>query len=118
MTDDLTGRRVLVVEDECFLAADLVEALEEEGVEVLGPAASVHAALDLLAGTGRLDGAVLDLDLRGGMVFHVADALLARGVPLVFTTGYDEGIVPPRYSGVACCVKPVEASRVVGALRR
>lgn len=47
-----------------------------------------------------------------------ADALLARGVPLVFTTGYDAAVIPLRFSTVACCEKPVEASRVLRALWR
>ena len=96
MTSALAGRRLLVVEDEYFLAAELVEALSADGAKVIGPAASVDDALDLLDDTAQLDGAVLDLNLQGEMAFPVADALMERDIPFVFLTGYDQSVIPPR----------------------
>ena len=112
-----TGKnRILLVEDEYFLADDMARSLENRGVEVVGPVATVTAALDLLAEEDAVDGAVLDINLRGEMVYPVADLLLERRVPFVFSTGYDEHVVPRRYAQVQRCEKPVDADRVAAAL--
>lgn len=112
----LKGRRVLVVEDEFFLAEDLARGLEEKGAEVVGPSGDIDDALDLIEDAARLDGAVLDLNLRGEMAFPVADALMERGIPFVFTTGYDAGSIPARYRDVVRCGKPVDATKIARAL--
>src|SRR3954453_11157705 len=102
----LTGHRILLVEDEYFIADDMAQSFREHGIEVVGPAASVADALDLIRDTERLDGAVLDINLRGEMVFPVADALETRNVPFLFATGYDAAIVPARYRHIPRCEKP------------
>lgn len=116
----LQGRRLLLVEDEYLIADELRQALTGAGAEVLGPVPTVAEALALLAtalaGEGRLDGAVLDLNLGGEMAFPVADALQRHGIPLVFTTGYDRDVIPPAYAHLPCCEKPAGARRVAGAL--
>ncbi len=103
----LQGQRLLVVEDEFILAADLAGALEELGAEVVGPAPSVAEALDLIDAAGRLDGAILDVNLGGERIYPVADRLMALAVPIVFTTGYARGAIPDRYASVPCCEKPI-----------
>ena len=110
--DVLRGRRILVVEDDYFLAEDMRTNLERAGAEVVGPIPRLKQALDLLARSERLDGAVLDINLAGEMVYPLADALRERGVPFVFATGYDEKNIPPRYADVPWCPKPV-ASRII-----
>src|SRR3954466_6402529 len=95
----LRGQCLLVVEDEYLIAADLTTSLESLGVEVIGPAASVEEALSLIENYGgSLDGAVLDVNLRNERVFPVADKLSERGVPFVFTTGYDALAIPAAHS--------------------
>ncbi len=118
MTTTLAGCRVLLVEDEYFLAHEMRRALEESGAEVLGPAGRVEEALALIEGTGRIDAAMLDLNLRDVMAFPVADALRERGVPFVFTTGYDQAMLPERYSGVRRLEKPADVSVVLQEVRR
>ncbi|WP_375465598.1 response regulator [uncultured Methylobacterium sp.] len=115
-TKPLAERRVLLVEDDYFIVSDMARSFEADGAEVVGPAASVADALALLAGTPHLDAAVLDINLRGEMVFPVAEALEARGVPFVFATGYDRVAVPPRYAAVAHYEKPVEPAAIARAL--
>lgn len=112
----LAERRILLVEDDYFIVSDLARSFEADGAEVVGPAASVADALTLLAANRRVDGAVLDICLHGEMVFPVADALEARGVPFVFATGYDRMVVPPRYAAIRHCEKPVEPAMLVQAL--
>jgi CheY-like chemotaxis protein len=104
----LNGRRILVVEDEYMIAADLSLSLEELGAVVVGPAGSVADALALAAGEPELDAAVLDVNLGSEKAFPVADALLARGVPFVFATGYDDWIIPAGYQDAPRFQKPVD----------
>ena len=112
-TEALSGLCVLVVEDEYLIAADLAASLEALGVEVIGPAPSIGEALELVSDKGeRLDGAILDINLRGSRVFPVADALAKRGVPFVFTTGYEDGLIPNSYADVPRCLKPVDKAQL------
>ena len=112
----LAGRRVLLVEDHFFVVEDMRLEFEAIGASVIGPAATVDDALRLVAATDQLDAAVLDVNLRGAMVYPVADALTARGVPFVFATGYDSTVIPPRFAGVKRCAKPVQFARMMRTL--
>ena len=114
----LAGRRVLVVEDEYFLADELDQALQAAGVTVVGPTSSIEAALDLLDDAVPPDLATVDVNLGGEMAYPVADALLARGVPFLFTTGYDQASLPERHAAIRRLEKPVEARVVVRELGR
>jgi len=112
----LEGRRILLVEDEYFIVQDLARAFAQAGAEVIGPAATVADALRRIAATPKLDGAVLDINLQGEMVYPVADALATRGVPFVFATGYDRENIPDRFSARIRCEKPVKPDQVARAL--
>ena len=116
MVSYLAGSRVLLVEDEYFIADDLIRAFESNGAQIVGPVATVDDALELIEKTDRLDGAVLDVNLHGEMAYPVADVLLARGVRFVFATGYDRASVPERYAHICRCEKPIDAGKVVHAL--
>lgn len=85
----LRGKRVLVVEDEALIAVMVEDMLLDMGSEVVGPAATIEAALDL-ARSETLDAAVLDVNVRGQRIDPVAEELMARGVPVLFATGYGE----------------------------
>lgn len=112
----LDGRHVLVVEDEYFIADDMRRVFERNGARVLGPVGSVDDAMAMIAQAPRIDGAVLDINLRETMVFPVAEALRARGVPFVFATGYEETAIPPHLRDAIHCEKPVEAIRLAEML--
>jgi two-component SAPR family response regulator len=85
----LKGKRILVVEDEALIAVMVEDMLVEMGGEVVGPAATIDDAL-ALAQREILDVAVLDVNVRGRRIDPVAEALMARGVPVLFATGYGE----------------------------
>ncbi len=106
------GKVILVVEDDFFIATDLCRSLETEGVEVLGPVGRIDDALGLIARSGHIDGALVDLNLHGVMAFPVADALTERRVPFMFVTGYDEAVIPDRYRQVPHYNKPVALKSV------
>lgn len=92
----LKGLRVLVVEDEALVAFQLEDMLAELGCAVIGPASRVGQALDLL-GRERVDAAVLDVNVAGELVYPVADALTAQGLPYIFATGYGAAGQTPCY---------------------
>jgi ActR/RegA family two-component response regulator len=115
-TESLVVQHMLLIEDDWIIADELAVALEDRGVEVVGPAGTVEQALALIAATPQIDAALLDINLRGELVFPVADALLERGVPFVFVTGYNTITIPIRYTDVPCCEKPVDLAKVEQAL--
>jgi CheY-like chemotaxis protein len=112
----LSGRRILVVEDEFFVADDLVQALTRLGAEVLGPVATREEAFDLLSTGERIDLAVLDINLQGESVFPVADTLVEQGVPFLFATGYDQSAIPVQYQQVPRWEKPFAPEALAQAL--
>ena len=117
-SNPLRDRRVLIVEDEYMLAQDLRHELEDVGTVVIGPAPSIGKALDLISAEQGIDVAVVDVNLGGEMAYPVADALLARRIPFVFTTGYEDGELQARYPQVARCEKPVDVRALTRALGR
>jgi CheY-like chemotaxis protein len=110
------GCRVLVVEDEYLIAHEIAYALALLGVIPVGPVATLQQAIELLKRFDHFDGAVLDINLQGQMVFPLADALEARGVPFIFITGYDDQVIPARYADVERCEKPVNPHEVLQKL--
>jgi len=98
-------RRILVVEDEMLIGMLLEDMLTDLGHEV---AAIVPRLKDALAAVERetYDLAVLDVHLHGESAFPVADALIAKGVPFVFATGYGERGLPENYRGRPVLQKP------------
>jgi CheY-like chemotaxis protein len=117
LESDLDRQVILLVEDDFFIAADMVGCLEAAGVEVIGPAASIEEALALVeTHRHRLDGAVLDINIGDKRVYPVADTLHRIGVPYVFTTGYGSAAIPPAYAGAARCEKPVNWAELIQKL--
>lgn len=98
------GKRVLVVEDNYLIAAELADHLAAANAIVVGPCATLADAEKLAV---RSDLAVLDVDLKGEMVFPLADRLRDLDVPYVFFTGYDRGLLPARFAKVGCITKPL-----------
>ncbi len=101
----LRGQHVLVVEDQPLLSMALIDELEHAGAIVVGPAASVEGAMDLVANT-RVDAAILDVELEQKLIYPVADVLIERAVPFILTTGHDAEVLPSRYADVPNCAKP------------
>jgi CheY-like chemotaxis protein len=114
----LAGRRILVVEDQYAIALDLCESLDREGASVVGPAASVEDALQMLEASGPPDAAVLDIQLRGGSVYPVADRLQELGVPYLFTTACELDEIPERYRRAPRFDKPVRLSSILDEIRK
>ena len=97
--DALARRRILVVEDEATVSLMLDDLLTAAGAIVIGPAADAATALALIDAE-PIDGAVVDYALVDGTSLPVADALLARGIPFLFASGYDARAMDVRYAHV------------------
>jgi CheY-like chemotaxis protein len=111
----LKDRRVLVVEDESLVAMLLETMLEDMGCLTVGPASSVEEGLRLV-GEEQMDAALLDVNVGGTPVFPVAEVLEARGIPLVFSTGYGEGGLPENWRGRPTVQKPFTEAVIRDAL--
>lgn len=115
MTQELAGRRILIVEDESLVAMLLETILEDMGCTPVGPASSIDEGLRLVS-SEQLDGALLDVNVAGRQIFPVAEALRERGVPFVFSTGYGEGGLPDEWRGQRTIQKPFTEAAVHEAL--
>ncbi|WP_128926220.1 response regulator [Bradyrhizobium guangxiense] len=104
----LADRRVLVVEDEYFLADDIEKALRALGAEIAGPVGHIEDAVEMLNNGGALDAAVLDVNIRTEPIFPIARELKARSVPFVFTTGYDTVSIGAEFKDVPLWEKPID----------
>lgn len=116
MTDALSGRRILVVEDESLVAMLLETILSDMGCAVVGPVSNIGDGLQAVAGETALDAALLDVNVAGQEVFPIAEALKARGVPFVFSTGYGESGLPEHWRGHPTVQKPFTDTAIRDAL--
>lgn len=107
--------KVLIVEDEELIGMLLEEMLVNRDFEVVGRATSLEEAHDIL-GSAQMDVALLDISLRGEPVFPVAQALLERNIPFVFTTGYGAAGLPPAWSGYPVFCKPYNMQELTETL--
>src|SRR6516165_9531796 len=93
----LGGLRVLVAEDEYLAADEIATMLDRHGAVVVGPVSTVNDA-HRLASSAILDGAVLDVHLRGAMVWPVAEVIMRRHIRFAFVSGYDAACCPQLYA--------------------
>jgi DNA-binding response OmpR family regulator len=113
---NISGLRIMVVEDEFWIAKDVALTLTRAGVEVIGPISTTDQAMEWLREKRPIDAAVLDINLFGEMVFPLADALVERGVPFIFTTGYDNDTIPKPFRGIPRIEKPAGPAQVIREL--
>jgi CheY-like chemotaxis protein len=109
------GRRVLVVEDEVFVAMYLEDMLISLGFTVVGPAGRLAEGLQL-AKASEFDVAILDVNLAGEFSYPIADALTARGIPYIFATGYGSRGLDQAHRSKGALRKPFGAKELTQAL--
>lgn len=115
MPASLVGKRILVVEDEYFIAADLRNGLVEQAVTVIGPTGDLATALEMLSGE-KPDAAVLDINLNDQLSWPLAIELRRRAIPFLFVTGYDSWYLPEAFRDVPQLAKPFSMEVLIGTL--
>jgi len=117
MTEPL---KILVLDDQMLIAFEIATVLEESGFSIVGPFSNVTTALASLADAGPPDGAVLDINMGDGTTSEVlADALVEKGLPFIFLTGYgSSGVVPDRFDHVDKMAKPFHPEQLVSVMSK
>lgn len=111
----LSGKRILVVEDSPVVAPFTADILGELGCDVIGPAPNMAAARELIEGEA-IDGALMDVHIRGERVFPLCDLLESRGVPFILTSGYADWQIPEKLEKRPRLQKPYTMEQVEKAL--
>ena len=114
-TPSLAGNRVLVVEDEFFLASDLEQCLRAAGADVIGPTGSYEAAERLIEHS-EPSCVILDMNLRGVPGGGLADLLDRKGIKYLVLSGYDPGAFPGGPRNAPCLAKPALPGQIVRAI--
>ncbi len=110
--NSLDGLSVLIVEDEYFVATDLARALEYAGATVAQVISNVQDAANAMQNPRRTDVVILDVNLRGEMIYDLADRLMESCMPFIFVTGYQCNSMPERFRGIPRLGKPCDDSVV------
>lgn len=113
----LTGKRVMLLEDEAIIAFAVEEMLIDLGCTVVGPALRLDEGLELAA-SAEIDAAVLDVNINSERSYSIAEALERRGVPFVFATGYDRDGLEWRGADSEMIAKPYRREQLEAALQR
>ena len=117
--DALQGLKVLVLEDETLVSMMVEDMLSDLGCEVVGPFARLDSALAFANdGEPKVDIALLDVNLGGERSFPLAEVQSGKGVPFVFTTGYDDAGMPEAWRGRPALRKPFTMAEMALALRQ
>ena len=98
-----------------MIATLIEEVLTAAGYLIVGPVAKLEAAVQL-ARSESLDGAVLDVTIRGGQVFPVADILRERGIPFLLSSGYGDWALPEAFRGQTLLQKPFTSTELATAV--
>lgn len=108
--------RVLIVEDEPFIALTLEDMLDELGFALVGTVSQVSEAIALI-GRESVDCALLDVNLGSEKIDPVADLLAARGCPFIFTTGYGRSGIPSAHADRPVLQKPFRMDDLANVLK-
>ena len=101
----LAGIRVLVVEDNMLIALYIEDVLQDLGCVVVGPVGKLDAAMRM-ANDEALEAAILDVNIRGGHVYPVAERLRARGIPFALASGYGDWAILQEFRNQPRLTKP------------
>jgi DNA-binding response OmpR family regulator len=113
---ELAGLRLLVVEDDYLVAADMCSSLRRRGAAIMGPVANVRRSRDLVR-QQRPDVALLDINLNGHLAFDLAHEFENEGIRTIFTTGYDAAFLPELLRDSPCLQKPINLNALVHLIR-
>ena len=95
---------------------DLAETLSAAGAQIIGPAGTIENAFELLRPVRNSTSRCSMSKSKASFIFDVADELVKRDVPIIFTTGYERSEIPPRFHAARHCEKPVGIAAIARAL--
>jgi DNA-binding response OmpR family regulator len=113
---DLDGLRVLVVEDDYFIADEICSTLRRCDAQIVGPASDLDRGMRLLRDE-QVDCVVLDVNLHGEISFDLAAELKRRNVPLIFASGYDASMLPESLVPSVWLEKPIDLTALLQAVK-
>jgi DNA-binding NtrC family response regulator len=108
--------RILILEDDPFIAFDLQEILEGEGHEIVGLFDSLHDAAEHL--DDGFDYALLDIDVVGGKSFDLASQLVERHIPFAFVSASHPADLPQTLRQVSFIPKPFEERAILRSVEQ
>lgn len=118
MPDAPDNLRILVLEDEFIIADEIASILEDAGHTVIGPTATVEAAISRLEeDAAKPDAAIIDANLRGDSSLPVARKLRELSVPFCICTGYRSNDLSSEFGEVAMVQKPVSPAAILATIR-
>lgn len=116
MSSDQIQKRILILEDEYFIAADCAQEVIRQGMQVIGPVTTLDEALQALV-DDRPNGAIIDLKVQDDdLALTVIEALREQGIPFVVYTGYGGALLPKHLPEIITVEKPLSAQNVVVTL--
>lgn len=114
----LSGRHILVIEDDFLVGQVICEMLEQEGATAIGPIGWLEEALAFIdEHADAIDSVLLDINLHGKKSYALAEDLAAREIGFVFMTGYSGHTLEGRYRSFPRCEKPVRRSALIAAIK-
>ncbi|GMN12607.1 response regulator [Altererythrobacter sp. MTPC7] len=109
---------ILVAEDERIIGFDLCETVAEAGYEVDGPFEAVSSAM-LAYQKNKPDLAILDVQLGDGVVFPLAEKMMAEDVPVIFHSGHYSGDdVSRRFPRSRTLSKPTAPAQILSEVKQ
>lgn len=106
---------ILIVEDEPLIAMMLEDFIDSLGHEIKGVCESVDEARAAVE-AGGFDLAILDVNLKGQIIWPVASDLRARGIPFIIASGGHVDPPPAEFANVTMIDKPYTIDRVSPAI--
>jgi CheY-like chemotaxis protein len=117
MSTEMISRRVAIIEDEGLVAALLEDMLGDLGHQVVAIAGRIDRAAKLISETSA-EIVLLDVNLNGEQTYPLAAALAARGIPFIFSTGYDPSGLKQEWRDAPVLQKPFQAQDLERAMRQ
>jgi CheY-like chemotaxis protein len=111
------AKKLLLAEDETLVGMMMRDLLSDAGFFVVGPIQTLDEAIGA-ARSFEFDGAILDVNMGGTLVYPLAELLAQRGIPFIFITGYDDDSIDPRFSGASILQKPLDPEKLKFALEK
>ncbi len=111
----LSGKRILLIEDEPLVSMDIESILSAAGCAIHGPAGNIQEAKRLID-EGEYDAALVDANLEGHPIDEIAELLKQRGCPFAFVSGYGREALPAGFRTAVLVAKPYSRNQLLATV--